>query len=277
MQDIEGMHDIQDIKDIKNINSINVNRPEIGIILGSGLGLLAEDIENQTTIPYKSIPHFPVSTVEGHKGQLILGALSGKHVVCMQGRFHFYEGYSIHEVVYPIRVLQKLGITKLIVTNSAGGINTSFSPGDLMLIEDHINLMGVNPLISMNSESFGPRFPDMTKAYDPEHMEKAEKAAKRLSIRLRKGVYAAMTGPSYETPAEIRYLRAIGADAVGMSTVPEVIAANHGGISVLGISCITNMAAGVLNKPLSHRDVVQVANRATSDFVKLIKEIIIKL
>ncbi|HOJ08978.1 MAG TPA: purine-nucleoside phosphorylase [Clostridiales bacterium] len=271
------MHDIQDIKDIKNINSINVNRPEIGIILGSGLGLLAEDIENQTTIPYKSIPHFPVSTVEGHKGQLILGALSGKHVVCMQGRFHFYEGYSIHEVVYPIRVLQKLGITKLIVTNSAGGINTSFSPGDLMLIEDHINLMGVNPLISMNSESFGPRFPDMTKAYDPEHMEKAEKAAKRLSIRLRKGVYAAMTGPSYETPAEIRYLRAIGADAVGMSTVPEVIAANHGGISVLGISCITNMAAGVLNKPLSHRDVVQVANRATSDFVKLIKEIIIKL
>lgn len=248
--------------------------PEIGLILGSGLGVLAEAIEDMVVIPYMNIPHFPVPTVEGHKGQLVLGELSGKPVVCMQGRFHYYEGYSIYQVTYPVRVMQKLGISKLIVTNSAGGINIEFKPGDLMLIEDHINLMGVNPLIGENIESFGPRFPDMSEAYNRELGRKAEEAARSLSIELRKGVYAALTGPSYETPAEIRYLRIIGADAVGMSTVPEVIVANHGGINVLGISCITNMAAGVLGKPLNHRDVVDTANTVAGKLVKLIKKIV---
>ena len=248
--------------------------PEIGLILGSGLGVLAEEIEDSTAIQYKEIPHFPVSTVEGHRGQLVIGKLSGKTVICMQGRFHYYEGYSIYQVTYPVRVMQQLGISKLIVTNSAGGINTEFRPGDLMLIEDHINLMGVNPLVGRNIDSFGPRFPDMSETYDRQLAKKAEEAAEGLSIKLRKGVYAALTGPSYETPAEIRYLRTIGADAVGMSTVPEVIVANHGGISVLGISCITNMAAGVLPGTLTHRDVVDAAKTAAGDFIRLIRKIV---
>lgn len=259
---------------IKGQSSI---KPEVGIILGSGLGILAEEIENKVVIPYRSIPNFPVSTVEGHKGQLVLGNLSGKPVICMQGRFHYYEGYNIHNVVYPVRVMQKLGVLRLIVTNSAGGINTDFKPGDLMLIEDHINLMGTNPLIGRNYDDFGQRFPDMTKAYDEHLIEIALEAADSLSIKLKKGVYAAMSGPSYETPAEIRYLRVIGADAVGMSTVPEVIAANHGGMKVLGISCITNMAAGILNKPLNHKEVVDTANQVTNQFVKLIKKIVMDM
>ena len=253
---------------IKRKSMIN---PKIGIILGSGLGVLAEDIENKVVIPYKDIPHFSVSTVEGHAGQLVLGTLSDKSVICMQGRFHYYEGYSVHDVVYPVRVMQKLGITKLIITNSAGGINIDFKPGDLMIIEDHINLMGVNPLIGKNYDVFGRRFPDMTQAYDKQLIAIAQQAAYNLSIKVNKGIYAAMTGPSYETPAEIRYLRMIGADAVGMSTVPEVISANHGGVRVLGISCITNMAAGVTDKPLNHNRVVEVASMATAKFVKLVK------
>ena len=224
---------------ISYIKKYSLINPDIGIILGSGLGLLADDIENKVIIPYKDIPHFPVSTVEGHKGQIVLGTLSGKSVICMQGRFHYYEGYNINDVVYPARVMQKLGISKLIVTNSAGGVNTNFSPVDLMIIEDHINLMGTNPLIGKNLDSFGQRFPDMTEAYDKQLLEIAQQAAHSLSIQINKGIYAAMMGPSYETPAEIRYLRIIGADAVGMSTVPEVIVATHGGVSVLGISCIT--------------------------------------
>lgn len=192
----------------------------------------------------------------------------------MQGRFHYYEGHSIYEVTYPIRVMQKLGIQKLIVTNSAGGVNKGFKPGDLMLIEDHINLMGVNPLVGKNIESFGLRFPDMSQAYSRELGRKAKEVALSLGIEIQEGVYAALTGPSYETPAEINYLRIIGADAVGMSTVPEVIVANHGGISVMGISCITNMAAGVLEKTLSHTGVVEVANIASSKFIKLIKKTI---
>jgi purine-nucleoside phosphorylase len=190
----------------------------------------------------------------------------------MQGRFHYYEGYTIYEVAYPVRVIQRLGISKLIVTNSAGGVNTDFKPGDLMMIVDHINLMGVNPLIGKNIESFGPRFPDMSQAYSRELGRKAKEAALSIGIELQEGVYAALTGPSYETPAEIKYLRFIGADAVGMSTVPEVIAANHGGINVLGISCITNMAAGVLEKPLNHKDVVENAKNTTSKFIKLIRK-----
>lgn len=258
-------------KYIKDVSSIN---PEIGIILGSGLGMLAKDIEDEIIIPYKDIPYFPVSTVKGHKCQLVLGYLSGKPVICMQGRFHYYEGYSMQNVVYPVRIMQMLGVSKLIVTNSAGGINTDFQPGDLMIIIDHINLMGINPLIGKNYDDFGERFPDMTRAYDSQMMDKAAQAADSLAIQLKRGVYAAMTGPSYETPAEIRFLRAIGADAVGMSTVPEVIVANHGGMKVLGVSCITNMAAGVFNKPLNHAEVVEIANQAASRFVKLVKKVI---
>ena len=261
------------IKYIREKAEINSERePEIGLIVGSGLGVLADELEESVVMPYKSIPHFPVSTVAGHKGQLVFGKLSGKYVICMQGRFHYYEGYTIYEVAYPVRVIQRLGISKLIVTNSAGGVNTDFKPGDLMMIVDHINLMGVNPLIGKNIESFGPRFPDMSQAYSRELGRKAKEAALSIGIELQEGVYAALTGPSYETPAEIKYLRFIGADAVGMSTVPEVIAANHGGINVLGISCITNMAAGVLEKPLNHKDVVENAKNTTSKFIKLIRK-----
>ncbi|NMB95986.1 MAG: purine-nucleoside phosphorylase [Clostridiaceae bacterium] len=258
-------------KYIKDVSSIN---PEIGIILGSGLGMLAKDIEDEIIIPYKDIPYFPVSTVKGHKCQLVLGYLSGKPVICMQGRFHYYEGYSMQNVVYPVRIMQMLGVSKLIVTNSAGGINTDFQPGDLMIIIDHINLMGINPLIGKNYDDFGERFPDMTRAYDSQMMDKAAQAADSLAIQLKRGVYAAMTGPSYETPAEIRFLRAIGADAVGMSTVPEVIVANHSGIKTVGISCITNMAAGILDQPLSHDEVMEISTRVKNDFINLMNRIV---
>ncbi len=249
-------------------------KPEIGLILGSGLGMLADEIMEAVLIPYSNIPHFPVSTVKGHKGQFVLGKLGGKSVICMQGRFHYYEGYSLNEVTYPVRVMQKLGVSKLIITNSAGGVNKKFIPGDLMLIEDHINLMGTNPLIGKNEEVFGPRFPDMSDAYNKQFRKKAVEVAANLEIHINKGIYAGLTGPSYETPAEIRYLRTIGADAVGMSTVPEVIVANHGRMKVLGISCISNMAAGILDQPLNHKEVVEVANRVREKFIKFVKEII---
>lgn len=255
------------------INSANIE-PEIGIILGSGLGVLAEEIQNPVIFLYNEIPHFPVTTVEGHKGQLVMGELEGKKVVVMQGRFHYYEGYSMEEVVYPVRVMGQLGIKNLIVTNAAGGVNLGFQPGNLMLIKDHINLLGTNPLIGPNIEQLGVRFPDMSEAYNHDLRELAALTAKDLKIHIQKGIYAAVTGPSYETPAEIRYLRIIGADAVGMSTVPEVIAANHMGIKVLGISCITNMAAGVLPEKLSHDDVVATANMVKSTFIKLVKGIV---
>ncbi|NLC68013.1 MAG: purine-nucleoside phosphorylase [Clostridiaceae bacterium] len=251
--------------------------PGIGLILGSGLGTLAEEIEDGITIQYKDIPHFPLPTVSGHEGQLVIGRLCNKNVICMRGRFHYYEGYSIHQVVYPVRVMQLLGISRLIVTNSAGGINEEFNPGDLMLIEDHVNLMGVNPLVGKNINEFGPRFPDMSEAYDRQLAEKAMEAAKSLSIKLQRGIYAAVTGPSYETPAEIRFLRTIGADAVGMSTVPEVIVANHGGIKVLGISCITNMAAGLSTRPLNHADVIGQAQNAAANLAKLIIKIVAEI
>lgn len=251
--------------------------PEIGLILGSGLGALAGEITNGVTIDYKDIPHFPVSTVEGHAGQLVIGDLQGKKVVAMQGRFHHYEGYSLQEVTYPVRVMQKLGVKILLVTNAAGGVNTDFVPGDLMVIRDHINLMGDNPLIGPNLEEFGPRFPDMSEAYNKPLRKLAEEVAKESGFKLKKGIYAGLKGPSYETPAEIRYLRAIGADAVGMSTVPEVIIANHGGMRVLGISCITNMAAGVLDVKLDHAEVMEVANRVQTRFLALVKGIIARI
>lgn len=249
-------------------------RPRIGLILGSGLGGLAEEIADPCIVPYEKIPHFPLSTVAGHAGQLVCGMLEGAAVIACQGRFHYYEGYSLKEVTYPVRIMQKMGIEVLIVTNAAGGINTSFKPGDLMLINDHINLMGDNPLRGQNHEELGPRFPDMSEAYSKELRVLAKAVAQDLNIELKEGVYAGLMGPSYETPAEIRFLRNIGADAVGMSTVPEVIVANHGGMKVLGISCITNMAAGVLDKPLNHAEVVETAEKAKQNFSKLIKTIL---
>ncbi|WCK55964.1 purine-nucleoside phosphorylase [Aneurinibacillus sp. Ricciae_BoGa-3] len=249
-------------------------RPEIGLILGSGLGVLADEIENPTVIPYRDIPHFPVSTVEGHKGQLVIGTIKEKHVVAMQGRFHFYEGYSMEAVTFPVRVMKAMGVKRIIVTNAAGGVNETFSPGDLMLITDHINLTGQNPLIGPNDPAFGVRFPDMSTAYTPELREVARRVASNHGISLQEGVYAGMTGPSYESPAEIRMIRILGGDAVGMSTIPEVIVARHCGIDVLGISCISNMAAGILPQPLSHDEVMETAEKVKNKFLSLVKGII---
>ncbi|MGI6330228.1 MAG: purine-nucleoside phosphorylase [Zhaonellaceae bacterium] len=249
-------------------------QPQVGLVLGSGLGPLGNEISKASIIDYKNIPYFPVSTVEGHAGKLIIGNLEGKEVIACQGRFHYYEGYDLTEVTYPIRIMQALGVHTLIVTNAAGGINKSFKPGDIMLIEDHINLLGSNPLRGKNEPELGPRFPDMTEAYAKELKNLATKAANELGITLKKGVYAAFSGPSYETPAEIRFLRLVGADSVGMSTVPEVIVANHANIKVLGISCITNMASGVLDRKLSHDEVVDTANKVQASFIKLVKKII---
>lgn len=248
--------------------------PEIGLILGSGLGEMAEEIEDQTVIEYQAIPHFPVSTVAGHKGQLVIGSLQGKKVVAMQGRFHYYEGYTMSEVTFPVYVMKALGINMLFVSNACGGMNKAFSPGDLMLIKDHINFTGDNPLIGPNMETFGPRFPDMSQAYDPELMQLAEKIAQTKGIQLQKGVYAGISGPNYMTPSELTMLAKLGADAVGMSTVPEVIVANHAGLSVLGISLVTDMAIGEELEPLTHEQVVAVAERSKNKFIDLVKGIL---
>lgn len=249
-------------------------KPEIGMILGSGLGILADEIENPIAIKYGEIPHFPQSTVEGHKGQLVIGKLEGKTVIAMQGRFHYYEGYSIQDVTFPVRVMNALGIDKLIVTNAAGGSNKEFEPGDLMLITDHINFAFNNPLIGKNHEELGPRFPDMSHAYNLELMDVARKSAKELNLAIKEGTYMFFTGPTYETPAEIRMAQILGADAVGMSTVPEVIAAVHSGIKVLGISCITNMAAGILDQPLDHSEVIETTVRVKEEFIGLVKKVL---
>ena len=245
--------------------------PEIALILGSGLGDMAEEAEDKTAIDYKDIPNFPVSTVQGHKGRLVFGTIRGKKVVFMQGRFHYYEGYRMEDVVFPVWVLKALGVKKLIVTNAAGGVNTSFEPGDLMLIKDHINYTNNNPLIGPNIEEFGPRFPDMSEAYSKELSDVVRASATENGIKLQEGTYIFFTGPSYETPAEIRACRILGADAVGMSTVPEVVTANHCGIMTVGISCITNMAAGILDQPLNHKEVMETADRVKENFTKLIK------
>lgn len=251
--------------------------PEAGLILGSGLGVLADAMEDVTVIHYEEIPHFPVSTVEGHAGELLIGTIQGKKTVLMKGRFHLYEGYDVAAVAFPVRVMKALGVRSLLVTNAAGGINAAFAPGDLMLIRDHINFMFRNPLIGRNDKTLGVRFPDMSEAYSASLRAIAEKAAAELGLRLQEGVYAGMLGPSYETPAEIRMLRKIGADAVGMSTVPEVIAARHAGLQVLGISCITNMAAGMLGQSLSHAEVMETAERVKGSFLRLVSAIIPKL
>nr|WP_223836410.1 purine-nucleoside phosphorylase [Paenibacillus oceani] len=251
--------------------------PEVGLILGSGLGVLADLMEDVTVIHYEEIPFFPVSTVEGHAGELLVGTIGGRKAVLMKGRFHLYEGYDVASVAFPVRVMRALGVQSLLVTNAAGGVNTGYRPGDLMLIHDHVNLMFRNPLIGRNEEALGVRFPDMSQAYSARLIEAAREAADQLGIRLEEGVYAGMLGPSYETPAEIKMLRTLGADAVGMSTVPEVIAARHAGIEVLGISCITNMAAGILNQPLSHAEVVETAERVKESFLELVSAVLPKL
>lgn len=268
----DKIHDVQQF-----ITGKTTIKPEIGLILGSGLGVLAEEITEAVTIPYEEIPHFPVSTVEGHKGQWVIGKLNGKNVVAMQGRFHFYEGYSLEEVTFPVRVMKAMGVQTLLITNASGGIQLDYEPGDLMIIKDHLNLTGSNPLIGPNDESFGVRFPDMSTAYDPELRNVARKVAEENGIDVKEGVYVGLTGPSYETPAEIRMLRILGADAVGMSTVPEVIVARHSGIRVLGISCISNMAAGILPQPLSHQEVMETGEKVKDKFLRLVRGVITEM
>ena len=241
-------------------------RPRIALILGSGLGAFADSLKDSTIIPYKDIPHFPVSTAVGHAGRLVVGRCAGVAVAAMQGRAHYYEGYSIQQVVFPVRVLRLAGVRTLVLTNAAGGINRRMRQGGLMLITDHLNLQGTNPLLGPNDERFGPRFPDMTEAYSKKLRDIARKMARRQKLRLYEGVYAAVHGPSYETPAEIRALARLGADAVGMSTVPEVIAANHMGMQALGISCVTNMAAGLSKKKLGHDEVLATGERVGKQF-----------
>jgi purine-nucleoside phosphorylase len=250
---------------------------EIAVVLGSGLGDYAERLTNRKTLPYREIPNFPVSTVEGHAGNWHAGALNGKRVYVMQGRFHAYEGYSMEEVTMPIRVMARLGVKTLLLTNAAGGINTSFPQGCLMLIDDVINLSGRNPLIGPNLADFGPRFPDMTYALDQQLKQIARETAKELGLPLQQGVYCWLSGPSYETPAEIRALRVLGADAVGMSTVPEIIVGRHSGLKVLGISCITNMAAGILDQELDMYEVIEAGKRVKHVFAELLDGIIGKL
>jgi purine-nucleoside phosphorylase len=250
------------------------HKVEIGLILGSGLGSLADTIENAEYYNYSDIPHFPTSTVEGHAGRLVIGKLGSKQVVAMQGRFHYYEGYSMEKITFPVRVMKLLGISKLIVTNAAGAVNTNFNAGDLMVITDHINLSGSNPLFGHNLDDFGPRFPDMSQAYNLELRNKVLSAGKELGIDLKEGVYAMFSGPTYETPAEVRMAKILGGDAVGMSTVPEVIVANHSGIKTVGISCLTNMAAGILDQPLNHEEVIETSNRVKNDFIKLMNKVI---
>ncbi|WP_040951272.1 purine-nucleoside phosphorylase [Gorillibacterium massiliense] len=251
--------------------------PEIGLILGSGLGILADLIEDAVVVPYHEIPFFPVSTVEGHAGELLLGKVKGRQVLMMKGRFHTYEGYEPDAVSFPVRVMKKLGVKTLLVTNAAGGVNESFDVGDLMVISDHLNFMFRNPLIGPNDNSLGVRFPDMSEAYSKRLRKLAHETAAELGFSLREGVYAAMSGPAYETPAEIRMLRIVGSDAVGMSTVPEVMVARHAGIEVLGFSCISNMAAGILDQPLSHAEVMEAADRVKDKFLGLILAILPKI
>jgi len=249
-------------------------RPRIGLVLGSGLGAFANEVAGAARIDYKTIPHFPRSTAIGHAGRMVIGKAAGVPVAIMQGRVHFYEGYSQSEVIFPMRVMARMGIRAVLITNAAGGINLNFKQGCLVVLRDHINLQGTNPLIGPNDENFGPRFPDTTQVYWKPYQAAALREGKRLGVEIAEGVYVGLTGPSYETPAEIRYLRMIGADLVGMSTVPEVIAAAHLGIRVLGISCVTNMAAGILDQPITTEEVIETGERVKADFVALLRAVI---
>lgn len=256
---------------------IGDREPSVGLILGSGLGSFADRLEDPVVVEYGDIPHFPVSSVVGHAGRLVVGSMRGVSCVAMQGRTHYYEGKSARLISFPARTLITLGARTLIITNAAGGVNADFEPGTLMLISDHLNLLPDNPLRGANDERLGPRFPDMTRAYAPELRELARAAAAELGVELAEGVYASLPGPTYETPAEVRMLRTLGADATGMSTVPEVIVANHMGAKVLGISCITNKAAGMSDAPLSHDEVTETATRVRATFESLLEGILARI
>lgn len=256
---------------------------KIALVLGSGLGAFADEVENAVNIPFEEIPHFVRATVEGHAGKLVLGEIGGVPVAVQHGRFHYYEGYEMDEVVFPVRALGVLGVKNLILTNAAGSVNTDFNQGSLMLIRDHLNLFGVNPLRGTNDDRFGARFPDMTEVYWMEGQEIVKAEAKKIAGEqnippfLNRGVYGGLSGPSYETPAEIHWLRFLGADAVGMSTVPEAIVARHQGIKVIGISCITNMAAGISDEPINHEHVVETGAQVAEIFKELLKKVILRL
>jgi len=262
---------------VRYIRGRSALQPEVGVILGSGLGDVVDAVEIETAIPYSEIPGAKASTVLGHQGRMIFGHANGRRVVVMQGRVHFYEGYEMNEVMFLSRVIGRLGIRQLIVTNAAGGVNTSYVAGDLMLISDHINMMGLNPLRGPNIEALGVRFPDMSEAYPESLRTIARDVAKELGIDIKEGVYLALSGPTYETPAEIRAFRVLGADAVGMSTVPEVLAMSHMGIPVLGISCITNMAAGILKQKLTHQEVIDTTTRVQKQFTALVLGVLQKV
>lgn len=263
------------IEDAVRIISERINcRPEIGMILGSGLGDYADRIENAVKIPYSDIPDFPVSTVAGHAGQFVVGTCMGKCVIAMQGRVHYYEGYTQKQITLPVRIMKRLGVEKMLLTNAAGGVNKSFDPGTLMMISDHINYSGSNPLLGENFEEDGPRFPDVSRVYNREFRSKLREVAESKGIHLEEGVYMMFSGPNYETPAEVRMAGLLGADAVGMSTVPEAIVCAHCGIPVLGISCITNFGAGILDQPLNHEEVVETAARVKKTFVEVLNLIL---
>ncbi len=248
--------------------------PEVAVVLGSGLGPLAELIESPIRIPYAEIPHFAVSTVSGHAGELVSGRLKGRRIICMNGRVHYYEGYSFNEITFPIKLFKWLGAKSLVLTNAVGGINLDFAAGDLMVVTDHINMLGSNPLIGPNNDELGPRFPDMSEVYSKRLQALARSTGEEIGVGLQSGVYVALSGPSYETPAEIRMLRTLGADAVGMSVVPEAIIANHMGMEILAISCVTNAAAGIDDQALSHEDVKETAAKVTERFTQLVSRII---
>lgn len=269
---------LEKIQEAKNYISAKLsNSPEIGLILGSGLGDLADEVEEAVVIDYSDIPHFPVSTVAGHAGKLIIGKLQGKNVVAMKGRFHFYEGYTMQEITFPVRVMKALGVQCLFVTNACGGLNPDLYAGALMMINDHINLMGSNPLIGYNFEELGPRFPDMSTAYDKELIQLAHKVAKDQGIETKEGVYIAISGPNYLTKAELTMVIRMGADAVGMSTAPEVIIAKHSGMKVMGIACVTDMAIPEELESISHEQVMEMANQTKPKFIKLVKGILKEL
>jgi len=249
-------------------------RPKIALVLGSGLGAFADEFSNSTRIPYAKIPYFPRSTAIGHVGQLVLGTVDGVPVAGMQGRVHLYEGYSVKQVAFPMRVFSRMGIKAVLLTNAAGGINLNYTEGALVVLRDHINLQGANPLVGPNDDRFGPRFPDMTRAYDPDFRRLVTEEGKKLQLNLHEGVYLALAGPNYETPAEIHAFRTLGADLVGMSTVPEVLVARHSGIRVVGISCVTNMAAGITGKTLTAEEVFETGARVKTQFIALLKAVI---
>ncbi|MFN3453974.1 MAG: purine-nucleoside phosphorylase [Pseudobdellovibrio sp.] len=272
------MNTVQNITEtVAFIKSQSKVKPRIGVILGSGLGHFVQHMNVETTFPFQSLPHFIPPTVEGHSGNLILGDIDGTPLVVLQGRLHYYEGHDMNTVVFPTRVMAALGIEILIVTNSAGGYGDGMKAGDFMIIEDHINMMGTNPLMGPNIKTLGPRFPDMTQAYDKELIELSEKIFRAQKVFFHKGIYIGVTGPTYETPAEIRMFKALGGKAVGMSTVPEVIAANHMGLRVAAVSCITNLAAGISSQKLTHDEVTETAKLVAKSFCDFLKEFISKI